>query len=64
MIYYAVIYMKDGNIHLFKCDSREEGENMIQKVRESKWKDEIDVTKVIKKDPDKEWFKSVNGYWI
>lgn len=64
MIYYAVIYMKDGQIHLMPHKSREEAEKTCNEIRQTKWADKIDVTKVVKKDPEKEWFKAVKGYWI
>ena len=64
MIYYAVVYMKDGQIHLKPCQSRVEAEAYLSKLRNSKWKDSIDITKVVKKDANSAWLKSVKGYWI
>ena len=64
MIYYSVIYMKDGRIHLNPSSSKEEAESVIAKVKESIWKDQIEYTKVIKRDPESPWFKSLEGHWI
>lgn len=64
MIYYAVAYMKDGQIHLKPFPSREEAQDCINKLRTSKWKDAIDLTKIVKKDANSAWLRSVNGYWI
>lgn len=65
MIYYACIYMKNGEIHLKPFQSKEEAEARIDYIRKSeKWGSQVDLTKVIKKDPDKEWWKSVKGYWL
>ena len=65
MIYYAVIYLKNGEIHLKPFDTKEDADECIATVADKpRYKDQIDVTKVVKKDPSKEWFKSVNGYWL
>jgi len=64
MIYYAVVYMKNGDIHLRPFETKEAAEACCEKFKDSDYADDIDVLKVIKKDPSKEWFKSVNGYWI
>lgn len=64
MIYYAVAYMKDGQIHLKPFKTKEEAEHNLELLKASKWGPQIDLTKVVKKDTSKEWFKSVNGYWI
>lgn len=64
MIYYAVVYMKDGCIHLKPFDSREEAQAELEKLRSSKWANSIDLTKVVKKDANSAWLQSVKGYWI
>ncbi len=65
MIYYAVIYLKNGEIHLKPFDTKEDAEECIKNTAtREKYKDQIDVTKVVKKDTSKDWFRSVNGYWI
>ena len=64
MIYYAVIYMKDGQIHLMPHKSKEEAQETIDRVKNQKFKDKIDVCRIVKKDSNKDWYRSVNGYWI
>lgn len=64
MIYYAVAYMNDGQIHLKPFGSTREAEDNLAKLKASKWGPKIKLTKVVKKDPDCAWFRSVNGYWI
>ena len=64
MIYYAVAYMTDGQIHLKPFESREEADDCINKLKASKWGPMVKLTKIVKKDPDSAWLKSVNGYWI
>lgn len=64
MIYYAVIYMKNGEIHLKPYGSREEAELHCKEIYNTKWADKVDITRVVKKDPEKSWFKQVKGYWI
>lgn len=64
MIYYAVAYMTDGQIHLKPFESVREAEENLTKLKASKWGPQVKHTKVVKKDPDCAWFKSVNGYWI
>jgi len=64
MIYYAVAYMKDGQIHLKPFSSKEEAQRNLQLLKESKWGGMIDITKIIKKDPESPWYQSVKGYWL
>ncbi len=64
MIYYAVAYMTDGQIHLKPFSSIREAEDNLAKLKASKWGPQVKLTKVVKKDPDCAWFRSVNGYWI
>ena len=65
MIYYAVAYMNDGQIHLKPFGSIKEAEENLAKLKShEKWGSQVKLTKVVKKDPDCAWFKSVNGYWI
>lgn len=65
MIYYAVIYLKNGEIHLKPWLTKEDAEKCISETcAKPKFKDQIELTRVVKKDPEKEWFKSVHGYWI
>ena len=64
MIYYAVAYMKDGQIHLKPFNSKEAAEHNLELLKKSEWGDKVDLTKVVKKDPESPWFKSVRGYWI
>lgn len=65
MIYYAVVYMKNGEIHLKPFDTKEEAQERIENIKNhEKWSKEFDFGKVVKKDPDSPWFRSVNGYWI
>lgn len=64
MIYYAVAYMTDGQIHLKPFGSKQDAEANLEKLKASKWGPKVKLTKVVKKDPDSPWFRSVNGYWI
>lgn len=65
MIYYAVAYMNDGQIHLKPFSSVREAEESLKKLKNhEKWGSQVKHTKVVKKDPDCAWFRSVNGYWI
>ena len=64
MIYYAVIYMKDGNIHLFRSESKEGAEEAIEKVMEGKWNGEIESTKIITKSTETALWKNTQGHWI
>ena len=64
MIYYAVAYMKDGQIHLKPFSTKEGAEHSLKLLRESNWGPQVDLTKVVKKDPASPWFQSVKGYWI
>lgn len=64
MIYYAVAYMNDGQIHLKPFDSKQGAEDCIEKLKASPWGPYLKQTKIVKKDPDSPWFRSVNGYWI
>ena len=64
MIYYAVAYMTDGQIHLKPFDSVRDAEHNLELLKSSKWGPKVKLTKVVKKDPDCAWFRSVNGYWI
>lgn len=65
MLYYAVIYMKNGEIHLKPFKSKEEAINRINHIKNSeKWGSLFDTGKVVKKDPNSPWFQSVHGYWI
>ena len=65
MIYYAIIYLKDGCISLKPFDSKEEAIEYNEKVlNDEKWGPRTDTVKVVKKDPESPWFKSVKGYWI
>lgn len=64
MLYYAVAYMKDGQIHLKPYPTKEEAQEHLDLLKESRWKDKIDLLKIVKKDPDSAWLKSVKGYWI
>lgn len=64
MVYYAVIYMNDGNIHLFKSDTKEGAEDCIKGLQDSKWKDQIETTKIVKKDTTTALWQNTNGHWI
>ena len=65
MIYYSVIYLKNGEIHCKPYSSYREAEETNQKTKsDEKYGPQVQLTKVVKKDPDCAWFKSVNGYWI
>lgn len=62
--YYAVAYMDDGQIHLKPFGSRNEAKDNLTKLRASKWGPKVIFTRVVKKDLDSAWLKSVKGYWI
>lgn len=64
MIYYVCIYMKDGQIHLKPFDSKEDAEECIEKAKNSKWSEQIDLIKIVKRDSNSSWFKSLKGYWL
>lgn len=64
MIYYAVAYMTDGQIHLKPFNSKQEAERNLELLKASKWGPYLKQTKIVKKDPESPWFRSVNGYWI
>lgn len=64
MIYYVCIYMKDGNIHLKPHSSKEAAEITIEKLKISKWSEQIDLMKIVKRDSESSWFKGLKGYWI
>ena len=64
MIYYIVIYMKDGNIHLKPHDCKDDAEHTIEQLKDSKWFDQIDLIKIVKRDSESSWFKGLKGYWI
>ena len=65
MIYYAVAYMTDGQIHLKPFNSKENAEEALAKLKAHvTWGPKVKFTKVVKKDPNSPWFRSVNGYWI
>lgn len=64
MIYYAVVYMKDGQIHLMPHATKEAAEECLKDLMGTKWGPKVDFTRVVKKDPDKDWYRSVNGHWI
>lgn len=64
MIYYAVLYMTDGQIHLMPHETKEEAEKTIEEAKKEKFGSKIVFSRVVKKDPNKDWYKSVNGYWI
>jgi len=65
MIYYAVIYMNNGEIHLKPFDSKEEAQARIDYIRKSeKWGNQVVLTKIVKKDSNSPWFQSVKGFWI
>lgn len=65
MIYYSVAYHKNGCISLKPFDTKEEAEEYNQVVmKDAKWGPRMDRCKVVKKDPESPWFKSVRGYWI
>jgi len=65
MIYYAVVYMKDGQIHLKPFDTKEGAANECTRIKNSvRWGEMVDTTKVVKKDPNSPWYQSVKGYWI
>ena len=64
MIYYAVAYMKNGDIHLRPYNTKEEAQECLSKFKDSEFSDDYDILKIVKKDNDSAWFKSVNGYWI
>ena len=64
MIYYAVIYMKTGEIHLKPFDTKEKARECLEKLKDTKWEESIDIKKIVKKDNDSTWFQSVHGYWI
>lgn len=63
MIYYSVVYLKDGTIHLQPNPTKEEAEDTNEKIK-AKYGDRVDLVKIVKKDPASPWFKSVKGYWI
>ena len=57
--------MKNGEIHLKPFDSKEEAQTRIDYIKTSeKWGRDFELGKVVKKDPDSPWFRSVKGYWI
>ena len=62
--YYLVVYLKDGTIHVKPFDTRQEAEDCLTKLRETKWGPKLDLTRIVKKDTDSAWFKAVKGYWI
>ena len=65
MIYYSVVYHKNGCISLKPFDSKKAADDYNEAVlKDEKWGPRTDKFKVVKKDPDSPWFKSVNGYWI
>lgn len=65
MIYYAVFYLANGEIHLKPWPTKEEAEQCISDTRKKpKYTNQIIHTKVVKKDPNSPWYQSVNGYWI
>ena len=65
MIYYAVFYLSNGEIHLKPYNSREGAEGCVTKMKQdAKYGPQITFTRVVKKDPRSAWLTSVNGYWI
>ena len=65
MIYYAVVYMKNDEIHLKPFSTKEEALERIEAIKNhEKWGPEFELGKVVKKDPESPWFQSVHGYWI
>lgn len=64
MRFYATIYFKNGEIHLKCFDSREAAERCIESVRNSKYGEQIDNAKVVRKDPNSPSFLQCKGYWI
>ena len=65
MIYYSVVYHKNGCISIKPLKTKEEAEEYNKAVlADEKWGPRTDKVKVVKKDPDSPWFKSVGGYWI
>lgn len=65
MIYYAVVYMKNGEIHLKPFNTKEEAQERIDAIKNhEKWKSEFLLGKIVKKDPESPWYQSVHGYWI
>lgn len=65
MIYYSVIYHKDGCISLKPFETKEEAGAYNKKALEDeKWGPRIDKTKIVKKDEESDWFKISKGYWI
>ena len=65
MIYYAVIYLKNGEIHSKPWSTKADAEQCIEDTsKKPEFANQIDKTKVVKKDPNSPWYQSVNGYWI
>ena len=62
--YYAVAYMDDGQIHLKPFDTKEQAQDNLNKLCASKWGPKVTFTRIVKKDFDSAWLRSVNGYWI
>lgn len=48
MLYYAVVYLKDGTIHLCPEKSEEKAKEILEKIKE-KYNDRIDKLKIVKK---------------
>lgn len=65
MIYYAVVYTKNGEIYLKPFNSKEEAVSFVYglKMRE-KWAAIFDKAKIVKKDTSTDLWKKMNGYWI
>ena len=61
MIYYAVLYMVDGQIHLMPHGTKEEAEKTIEQAKQERFGPKIKHAKVFKKDTTGKWFKE---YWI
>ena len=65
MIYYATIYLKNGEIHLKPFSTREAAEACISKVeKDNTYGSQIDKAKVVRKNEDSPSFHLCKGYWI
>lgn len=65
MIYYTIIYMADGQIHLMPHTTREKAEETEKEIKaHPKWGGQVKATKIITKDPASETFVKRKGLWI
>lgn len=65
MIYYSLIYMDNGEIHLRPHDTKEAAEETCHEIKKhEKWGSHVSHTKVISKDPSSETYRKREGFWI